>query len=119
MTTVHRKFTIREDVRRSHAVTWHEDGLPNYTGKLELTPAGLRFEGASAHGRTSVQTLRYDDIASVRIGRGPDERLQGRPTLLLERRSGGVIRITSLTGLGVIRELADNLEASVSAAGSL
>jgi len=117
MTAVYRKVTIRS-VRGSHAVTWHEDGLPNYTGKLELTPAELRFEGASARGRTSVQTLRYEDIASVRVGRGPDERLQGRPTLLLERRSGGLIRISSLTGLGTIRELADNVAASVLAARS-
>jgi hypothetical protein len=117
MTSGHRRFTIRL-VCRSHAVTWYEDGLPNYTGKLEVTPAELRFEGASARGRTSVQTLRYDDIASVRVGRGSEERLQGRPTLLLERRSGGLIRISSLTGLGAIRELADNVEAAVSAARS-
>jgi hypothetical protein len=102
----------------SYAVTWREERLPTFTGKLELGPTELRFEGGSTRGRPSVQAVRYSDIVSVWIGRGREERVQGRPVLLLERRSGRVIRIVSLNGLGTIREIADRLEASASGARS-
>jgi hypothetical protein len=103
---------------KSYAVTWREETLPTYTGKLELGPSGLRFEGGSTRGRSSVQAVPYSDIVSVWIGRGREQRVQGRPVLLLERRSGGLIRIASLNGLGTIREIADRLEAFASGARS-
>ena len=102
----------------SYAVTWREEKLPTYTGKLELGATWLRFEGGSTNGRSAVEMIRHRDIASVWIGRGREERVQGRPVLLLERRSGGLIRIASLHGLGTIREIADHVEAAASGARS-
>jgi len=102
----------------SYAVTWREEMLQTYTGKLELGPTWLRFEGGSTNGRSSVEMIHHRDIASVWIGRGREERVQGRPVLLLERRSGGLIRIASLNELGTIREIGDHLEAAASGARS-
>jgi hypothetical protein len=103
-------------MERSYAVTWREGKLPTYTGKLELGPTWLRFEGGATNGRSAVEMIRHRDIASVWIERGREDRVRGRPVLLLERRSGGVIRIASVNGLGAIREIADHVESATSGA---
>lgn len=102
-------------VSPSYAVTWREPRGPVFAGKLELGPAQLRLEGASPHGRRSTQSLRYDDLVSVRVARGSDDRVDGRPVVLVERRNGGPLRIASVGGVGLIAEVASRL-ATVTAA---
>jgi hypothetical protein len=93
----------------SYAVLWSEPRHEVEAGKLELEPSGIRFEGS--HGRThmSVHRLGYGQIERVRIGRRAQERLRGRPSVVLDLAAGGPLRIAVVDGPGMRGELADEL----------
>lgn len=93
-------------MRLSYAVVWREAGGPRYAGKLELGPTALRLQGTGPEGRLSVKRLLYEDLSAVKVGRGAEERIDGRPSLVLEQRAGGRIYVVSLDGLGIVHELA-------------
>jgi hypothetical protein len=95
---------------QSYGVVWREDRLPTASGKLELLPQAMRFEGV-AGGRPTTRELAYDSLAAVRVGRSPTERVDGRPSLVLERRSGFPISIASVGQSGVVAEIAERLAA--------
>jgi hypothetical protein len=97
-------------MRISYAITWQEPGAEPRSGRLELKPRGLGFEGSNGHGAASAEVA-YDELSAVRIGRAPGDRLAGRPTLVLELRAGGAIRIASVAQPGIISELAEHLAA--------
>jgi hypothetical protein len=96
------------EMRMSYAVTWQEPDAEPRSGRLELKPHGLGFEGSNGNGST-IEELGYDQLAAVRIARTAVDRLSGRPTLVLERRTGGPIRIASVAQPGIISELAEHL----------
>jgi hypothetical protein len=93
----------------SYAVLWSDPRQEVEAGKLELEPAGLRFEGSRGCRRASVRRLRYGEIAGVRIGRRPHERLRGRPSVVLDLVAGGLLRIGLVDSPGARGELADEL----------
>ncbi len=92
----------------SYAVIWREGSGPTYVGKLELGAAALRFQGSSSGGALSRHSIRYGDVAGVRIARSSD-RLNGSPTVVLDRRAAASISIAAINGVGVIFELGDVL----------
>jgi hypothetical protein len=92
----------------SYGVVW-EEGSTVQAGKLELDPLAVRLEGLDTEGRSRVQQLAYCDLASVRVARKLDERLEGRPTLILERLAGGPVRVASVAQAGVLSEIAEQL----------
>jgi hypothetical protein len=96
-------------VERGYAVTWHEPRRAPYAGTLALGPTSLRFEGAARHGRTLGQTISFSDLVDVRIARGPQDRVAGRPVLVLERRSGPPVHVATLGDPGALHELAERL----------
>ena len=93
----------------SYAVLWSEPLCDLETGKLELDPRSIRFEGS--HGRRSrfVHRVYYEDIEGVRIGHYPGERLRGRPAVVVDLLGGGPLRIGGVDGVGTVAELADEL----------
>jgi hypothetical protein len=97
-------------MRISYAITWQEREEEPRSGRLELKPRGLGFEGSNGYGST-IEEVAYDELSAVRIARAPGDRLGGRPTLVLERRAGGPIRIASVAQPGIISELAEHLAA--------
>jgi hypothetical protein len=102
-------------VRTTYAVTWQEKDSPPHSGRLELRPRGLCFE-AVGDGEARPQIEReigYEDVAEVRIGRATADRIGGRPTLVVERRAGGPVRIASVAQAGIVSELAERLAALV------
>jgi len=94
----------------SYAITWQEAEADPRSGRLELKPRGLAFEGSNGNG-SAAEEVPYDDLSAVRIARASGDRLSGRPTLVLERRTGGRIRIASVAQPGIISELAEHLAA--------
>jgi hypothetical protein len=92
----------------SYGVVWRERSLPLATGKLELLPHALRFEGI-ADGRSTTREIAYENLAGVRVGRAPADRLNGRPSLVIERRSGQAITIASVAQSGIVAEIAERL----------
>jgi hypothetical protein len=97
-------------MRMSYAVTWQESEAAPRSGRLELKPRGVGFEGSNGHG-ASIAEIGYDELSAARIARTPGDRLAGRPTLVLERRAGGSIKIASVAQPGIISELAEQLAA--------
>jgi hypothetical protein len=71
----------------SYAAIWRERGGAVASGKVVLEPDALRLEGATSAGQLFRRQLRYTELLAVRIGRGPAERLNDRPTLVLEQAS--------------------------------
>ena len=93
----------------SYAVLWSEPRHDVEAGKLELEAQSLRFEGSRGPRSAHVHRVSYADIDGVRIGHGPQERLGGRPAVVLDLTAGGPLRIGTVDGVGTISELADEL----------
>lgn len=87
----------------SFAVLWSEPDQVPHVGRLELGPAGLRFDGRL------TQSVRYADIESVHVARDRKARIAGRPALVLGLAAGGPVRIGAVGGVGVLSELAERL----------
>jgi len=92
----------------SYAVTWQHGDQEARSGRLELVPRGIAFEGVGATGVES-QTVDIGDLREVRVARSPADRISGRQTLVLERSTGEPIRIASIVHPGIISELAEHL----------
>jgi hypothetical protein len=90
----------------TYAVAWLDTLGRVHAGKLELGAETLTLEGGSARA-----TLRYDDLADVHVGRGADERIMGRPALVLRGNTGETVYVSSLNGAGVLAEIAERLAA--------
>ena len=93
----------------SYAVIWRDgEGRP-VAGKLELTGAGFLLEGRRAEGEVVQVTLAFTELAAVRVGRAPLERMNGRPSLILERHRGPPLHLSPLSDLGLVLELGEML----------
>lgn len=92
--------------RPSYAVVWRVGETAACCGKLKLDEDALIFSGASA-----PQGLRisFCDLASVSIGRCPDERIDGVTSLVVEHRNGERLLTYVFGSLGALRELCDVL----------
>jgi len=86
-------------------------------GEVELGDAGLRLDGRSQTGR-SERSASYRQIRQVRVARSAQERLNGRPTLLLDLAEGQTLAIMPL-GMGLMAEMAELLADLTAAAGQL
>lgn len=95
-------------MQSSYGVVWCEGTLPLASGKLELRADALHLDGM-ARGRHVSHDVAYDSFVTVRVGRSTAERIGGRPSLVLERRSGLPIAIASVSQPGVVAELAERL----------
>jgi hypothetical protein len=90
---------------------WTEDGGAARPGRLEMDGNVVRLVGGSRDAEQSRELAR-GDIVSVRLGRTPADRVGGRPTLVLELRDGGSIRIAGFARIGALSELAEQLLAT-------
>jgi hypothetical protein len=95
-------------MRTTYAVTWQDSSGESSSGKLELTPEGMVFEGSAGNGPVTME-IGYDEISTIRVARASADCLAGRPTLVLERRDDAPIRIGSVAQTGIISELAERL----------
>lgn len=97
-------------MRVTYAVSWEEpDGSPG-SGRLELGANALLLEGRNGHSPMR-RTFRYSDISGFRVARAAGERLQGRPTLIVDLAAGGSLRIAGVAQPGIVLELASRLSA--------
>jgi hypothetical protein len=97
-------------MRTSYGVVWRDGHKPLARGKLELLPRAIRLDGMSGSEPASRE-IAYDYLSEIRIGRSPSERIDGRPSLLLEPRTGDTLAIASVAQSGVIAEIAERLAA--------
>ena len=98
----------------TYAVCWREAGGEFCAGELGLTDHLLRLDGKDQRGKPRILEIPYREVAGTRIGRQREERLDGRPTLVVELRTGRTLLIMSAVGLGIIHEVGDRLDACIS-----
>jgi len=97
-------------MRQTYGVVWRRGEAPVARGRLELEGSALRLIGTD--GRDVVtEEIRYEDLEGVHVGRRADERIHGRPSLVLERPGREALSFTSITEPGVIGELTDRITA--------
>jgi hypothetical protein len=97
-------------MRQTYGVVWRRGATPEARGRLELDGSALRLIGVNGHG-VVTEEIRYEDLEGVHVGRSTDERIHGRPSLVLERSGRETISFTSITEPGVIGELTDRITA--------
>jgi hypothetical protein len=93
-------------MQRTYGVVWREGGAPLATGKLELLPRGLRLEG-----RDHTQAIAYNELSGVHVGRTASERINGRPSVVLERLGHVPITIATVAQASLVGEIAERLAA--------
>jgi hypothetical protein len=101
-------------MQKRYGVVWR-DGLfsPLATGKLELMSRDLRLDGLM-DSKPTGQTIAYEDLVGVRVGRSEPERIDGRPTVILERRTGSRITLTTVAQPSLVGEIVERLAALMS-----
>jgi hypothetical protein len=97
-------------MHKTYGVVWREGSLPLATGMLELRPRDLRFEGL-ADSRPAAQTIAYEELAGVHIGRSSAERIEGRPSVIIERRTGLPVTLTTVAQTTLLGEIVERLTA--------
>jgi hypothetical protein len=90
-----------------YAAVFREGAHAPTAGGLVIDDERLLLVGRCGEGRVEV-SVRYTELREVRIGRSPEERLNGQPVLVLERRNAPRVQIAPL-GAGLLYELADLL----------
>jgi hypothetical protein len=101
----------------SYAVIWREAAGPLWAGKLVLGPTELRLESGAPRGRLATRTLRYADLSAVETTRLPEERIHGRPTVLVKRTGKAPLAIATVESPGSLHEVAERLVDAVAGAG--
>ena len=99
----------------TYAVTWQEAGGERHSGRLELGSDGLRLEGRNGAGVVST-VVSYADVVGYRVARSSGDRLQGRPTLIVELSGERTVKIASVAQSGVVGEVAERLAGLTAAA---
>jgi hypothetical protein len=94
----------------SYGVVWREGTRPLARGKLELLPRAMRLEGMTGSKPTTCE-IPYDYLSEIRIGRSSEERIDGRPSLVLAPRTGDTLSIASVAQSGIVAEIAERLSA--------
>lgn len=75
-------------------------------GSSKLLPRVLRLEG-----RDGSREIAYEEVAAIRIGRSPGERINGGPAVVVERRKGERVIISTVAQPSLIGEIAERLAA--------
>jgi hypothetical protein len=103
-------------MRITYGVVWQEDEAPLSRGKLELLPDVLQLDGVTGSAPV-VREIPYDELSMVRVGRVGAERLDGRPTLVLDLFSGTRVVVASVAQSGIAAELVGRLTSATLSAG--
>jgi hypothetical protein len=92
----------------SYAVTWREADGATYSGRLELTHRYVRLEGGNSTSG-GARHVAYRDIVRIGMARSARERIDGRPTLLLERETSDALLVAAVGQPGALAEIAERL----------
>lgn len=95
-------------MRVTYAVTWQEPDGARHSGRLELGTDALRLEGRNGAGSLK-RSVHYSDVERYWLAHSSGDRLQGRPTLILELTDDSDLKIASVAQPGIIGEVAERL----------
>jgi hypothetical protein len=91
-------------MQSSYGVVWRDGDRPVVAGKLEFLPRGVRLDG-----REGSHKIPYENVVSVHVGRSAAERLDGRPSVVLERRGSRPLTISTVSQANLVGEIASRL----------
>ena len=90
-------------------VIWAEDGGSPNAGRLDVHADRILLDGGSRETRAR-RDVAYADIATARIGRDGDERMNGRPAIVLELKDGATVSFAGFDRPGTLLELLHRVE---------
>jgi hypothetical protein len=95
----------------TYAVTWREPDGRTFVGRLALGPRALRLEGRrrGADEPAVERRFGYRELRGLRVGTRGVDRLDGRPTVVVERAEGPYVVAGAGMGAPIVHELADRL----------
>jgi hypothetical protein len=96
----------RGGMQERFAVVFRDGGV-EAAGALVVERDRLRLCGRAAAAELDVEIL-FSELAEVRVGRRSDERLNGHPTLVLERSTMPPVQVAPL-GVAMLTEIANLL----------
>jgi hypothetical protein len=96
-------------VGTTYAVKWREPDGRSYIGRLELGAGGLALEGRGSDVPIARRRLRYEEVEFVRTGSRALDRLDGRPTLVVDASEGRYLIAGAAMSAGVVQELVERL----------
>jgi hypothetical protein len=96
-------------VQTSYAVKWSEPDGQTFVGQLELSPTALVLEGRDGGGCAVRREIGFDQLLSFRVGQRADERLDGQPTLVVERLDGQFLVTSTVMHTGLVQEVVHRL----------
>jgi len=96
-------------VKRTYAVKWREPDGQTYLGRLTLGPRTLRLEGREPDGPAVDRQIGYEEVRNLRVGSSGPGRLDGRPTLVVERADGQYLVASAGMGAGIVQELVERI----------
>ena len=91
-------------------VIWTADSGAPLAGRLDVYADRLHLDGGSRD-RREQRDVRFDEIASMRMGRDNGDRIHGRTALVLALDGGGTVAVASFDRPGTIAELQHRIEA--------
>jgi hypothetical protein len=92
----------------TYAVSWQQPDRSPGSGRLELGADALLLEGRNG-GSAVSHAFPYAEISGFRVARSSRERLQDRPTLIVDLGGEGPLRIAGVAQPGIVSELASRL----------
>jgi hypothetical protein len=95
-------------MKTTYAVVWREGVEPLASGRLEVRPGEVFLSGAH-EGHPVEREIPFENLLTIRVGRAAEDRLDGQPTLVLERRTGRTVRVASVAQPGIVAELAERI----------
>ena len=95
-------------MKGSYGVVWREGTRPLARGKLELLTSALRLDGLT-ESHPVTREIPYEELAGARVGRATSERINGQPSLVLDRHDGVSIFVAAVAQPGLVAELAERL----------
>jgi hypothetical protein len=95
----------------TYAVKWREPDGQTFVGRLALGRRALLLDGRrrGATGPPVERRFGYDDLRGLRIGSSGADRLDGRPSLVVERSDGRYLVADAGLGAPIVQELVERL----------
>lgn len=93
----------------TYAVKWGEPDGRTFLGRLAFGPRTLRLEGREPDGPVVDRQIAYEEVQGLRVSSHGPDRLDGRPTLVVDRADGPYLVTSAGMGAGIVQELVERL----------